>query len=158
MKLTLFIVLGPLLCSCGQNVKQKNLDYINKDFKKAIVSFTKSLSEGHSKKVVTIELQKRSDSSIVYMANSYPDLRGVKYICSDSLHQTRLLFVGDSDDKIYRVQRLENIPSDVLELNKKLFDPNSLPQAFDPKQWVFYFKGGVLLGFSPKEEIERYFK
>ena len=147
------------VCSCNQQqTKGSNVEYKNGQIKRMIEGFIQSTKASTPTKVITVDLKNQSDTSVVSIANSYPDLRSVKFIVSDTLSGCKIYFVGETNNDIYQIQQAEKVPEEVAEVNKRLLDKNSPPPAFDPQQWTFYFKDSLLIEFTPKEEIDKYLK
>lgn len=154
----LFCVLFSIYKCSQQQAASSNMEYKNNHLKKIIGSFIDLITERTSNKIITVELKNTSDTIKVSMADTYPDLRYTKFIGSDTLKGYKIYFVGETNKNIYDTLYSEKVPQEVAEINKKLFDKNFPPPAFDPRLWIFYFKDSLLIGFTPKEEIDKYLK
>jgi hypothetical protein len=159
MKLIRYLCVLLSIFSCNHpHTISSNINYKSYIIKQIIESFIQSTKESTSIRVITVELKNHSDTSIVSIANSYPDLRKIKFIGSDTLSGYRVYFVGETNSNIYQIPQTEKIPEEVLEVNRRLIDKNSPPPNFDPQQWILYFKDSSLIGFTPQEQIDKYLR
>lgn len=153
------IFLACFIYSCigNDNKNINSVKYRNELIKPFIVGFLKSLSrESQESKMATVSLHSKSDTFVLSIANSFPDLSLTNFNGVDSFNNYRIFFVGEKNYRFYLMDSTKKIPTDIVLLNKNLYLKENKPPNLDPKLWIFYFKENNLIDYYPKEEIESY--
>ena len=143
-------------CDNSQRPKtESNIKYTNGITQRIIKSYLASKGGSDANRVLTFALRKSSDSIILSVANSYPNLKYSSFVGSDMVYGVTVYFIGEVNNSFYNMTKVEQPPKKVLEINN--LSERSLPPSFDPRPWTFYFKDTALIGYFPEKEIEKFY-
>lgn len=135
-----YILFALFTLSCGINNDQRDYDIPNLEehiitFKNSKKCFEKALE------VLVVNLELKNDTLFLEMADTYPDIKKMKFNCDTVLYQSRIIFTGERIKGYYNKSSLSQFPTDIVEINKN----RDLLSLSEFNLWEFAFKDDNLL-------------
>jgi hypothetical protein len=140
MKLYITILMLFVNLSCGGDNDDGSFEIPNlqsniKAFIDARKCFKKDI------KAVLINLEVKNDSLSVSMADTYPDVKEVKYNYDTVLYGHRIIFTGERIKGYYKKSSTNQYPPDLVEISKS----REWPFTEEFTAWLFLYKDGKLI-------------
>jgi hypothetical protein len=140
MKLICLFFLFAISTACTE-IKSKEVSDVPLlgDNIKAFISTKKCFNETREILVVNLDVQK--DTLYVDIADTYPNIKGMRFNCDTTIYGVRAIFTGEKIKGYFKSSSNNVFPADIVEINKNqrwLLDR-------ELTDWHFvYYKGSLI--------------
>lgn len=140
IKIYIAILMLFVILSCGYGNDKGSYEIPNlkeniKVFIDARMCFEKNTN------VLLVNLKVKNDTLSVEMADTYPNVKEMKYNYDTILYGHRIIFTGDRIKGYSKKSSTNQYPSDLIEISKS----RELPFNEEFTAWLFLYKGGKLV-------------
>ena len=152
------IIAGLLIACRNKNSNEASAEITNGQLKQIIIGFVDFLLHSNEEeRTITISFKQNQDTIALAIVNSYPDLSLAKINGIAVINGYRICLVGTyPEENFYKVNRMINIPEDIVAVNKSYEHPEHIRDIKEPSVWFLYFKKGNLVDYSPGQEINAF--
>lgn len=127
-----------IACSGIKNKGSIDVPKINEKIE-AFIKSKKCFSE--TRKILTVILDVQKDTVYLDIADTYPNIKGMKFVYDTTMYGVRTLFLGEKIKGFYKNSVNDSFPSDIVEINKN--QKWLLEKEFT--NWYFvYYKGALI--------------
>lgn len=96
---------------------------------------------GETRDILFVNLDVQNDTLYIDIANTYPNLKGMEFVCDTTICGVRTLFLGKKIKGFYKKSSNNNFPPDIVEINKN--QRWLLEREFT--NWYFVYYKGTLI-------------